>query len=156
MERPWMPFYFADFFAKTYDLKASEIGCYTVLLGLAWMRQDGALPNDMKWLKQAMKAHIVDFHGHTFNAAVHGLLERYFTLGADNKWHNKRLRLEYDKWLKMSSNQSQKAFKRWHGKSNINKLVRAAAMPLQLDIERKRLTKEEIQSLKRLRVIEND
>jgi len=150
MERPYMSMYFADFFSKTTDLEADEIGVYFVLLGIAWLRPDAALPNDMDWLKRSAQAHIAGFHGHTFNKIVPGLLERYFTLGGDNQWHNNRMRQEYDKWLKRSSNGRQSALIRHHGIKNINKLPDANALLIRIK-DRKRLTKEEIGATQRLR-----
>lgn len=103
-----MPLYVNDFKMDTFDLTNGEVGVYMILLMLAWQREDAAIPNDMAWLKRSLKAWIADFHGHTFNAIVPKLLDRYFTLGADNKWRNKRLSNERQKAAKLSSNGFQK------------------------------------------------
>ena len=136
--RPWMPFYINDFRLDTLDLPTDHIGVYVLLICLTWMRDDAALPNDMKWLKRSLQACIADFHGLSFNRIVPYLLKRYFELGPDDKWRNKRVTKERFKALEKSENQSRNAYKRWHGTKNINRLLNANAMPPQSHIERKK------------------
>lgn len=120
--RPWMPFYIADFRAKTIDLDAAEKWTYLEMLSLAWQREDAALPADIKWLKQALKCSIANFHGHQFNRIVPKILERYWVHCADGKFRNKRLTEEYEKMAKRSTNGRQNADKRWSETRKINDL----------------------------------
>lgn len=128
--RPWMPLYVADFQLDTLDLSADQVGVYMIMLMLAWRRHDGALPNDMEWLRCSLKRRIANFHGHQFNRIVPGLLQRYFTL-RNGKWQNKRLTKERQISRKLSANNKQKARKRWARDKEINKLSNAVALPLQ-------------------------
>lgn len=120
--RPWMPLYVNDFRGDTLDLLADEIGIYMVMLMIAWRREDAAIPNDMAWLKRSLQACVASFHGHQFNRIVPKLLNRYFQLGADNKWRNKRLTSERQKADKLSAKQTQNINKRW-AKVNENKAL---------------------------------
>lgn len=105
----WTDAYLAD----TGDLTLEEHGTYTLMLYLAWRRPDNALLNDMEWLRRALGAH-ARFHGHTFNAVGVRMLQRFWFLDPqDGKWHQKRLDRERDRRVKLSSNASQSALKRW-------------------------------------------
>lgn len=154
--RPWMPLYINDFRLDTLDLTTDQMGCYLILLMLTWQRDDAALPNDMVWLKRALKGCIAEFHGHTFNRIVPPLLQRYFKLGSDQKWRNKRLTLEREKAAKLSANGQQSAFKRWRPYNNFNGLDHAKAMLTQsqrkIEAEEER-TQEEDDALNRLRTL---
>lgn len=127
-KRAWFPFYVADWEAKTFDLDAAEQGVYLAMLRLAWKREDAALPNDIKWLKHALKCSIANFHGHQFNRIVPGLLEQFWTHCADGKFRNKRLCQEREKTVKRSANGKQMADKRWSETRNINGLASRQAM----------------------------
>jgi uncharacterized protein YdaU (DUF1376 family) len=105
--RPWMPLYVGDYLTDTRDLTAEQHGYFMLLLMLAW-RRDGQLPDDEKWLRGSLPP----MHGHTFNCVVRGILDRFFVL-KDGQYSNKRLSNEIQKAVKLSSNQSQKAIKRW-------------------------------------------
>jgi uncharacterized protein YdaU (DUF1376 family) len=129
--RPWMPLYVNDFRLDTLDLKADEIGVYMLMLMLAWRRDDAALPNDMAWLKRSLQACTADFHGLTFNRIVPKLLDRYFELGQDGKWRNKRLCEERQKAGERSENQSRIARKRWSDYRHFNGLGHANGVPSQ-------------------------
>ena len=129
--RPWFAFYPNDFRADTLDLDMDQIGAYVLLLMLAWRRDDCALPNDMGWLKKSLKSCVADFHGHTFNRIIPKLLERYFELGADDKWRNKRLTLERQKSDKLSAKQRQNVGKRWSKYRETNELTDTDAIPSQ-------------------------
>lgn len=142
--RPWMPLYWSDFRADTLDLRTDEIGCYLLLLMLAWRRDDGALPDDKDWLKRSLQACAADFHGHTFNRIVPKLLARYFALGPDRKWRNKRLTLEREKAAKRSANGQQMAHKRWHGSNLFNGLPHAKAMQITITKESSIISDSEI------------
>ena len=112
MIRPWMPFYPADFRADTLDLTAAEIGAYIVLLMLAWQR-GGPIPGDAKLLRRMIQTHVADFHGHSFNAIIPKLLERYFYKDEDGDWRQKRIEKEIERAESISKKQSQNVSKRW-------------------------------------------
>jgi uncharacterized protein YdaU (DUF1376 family) len=134
--RPWMPFYVNDFRLDTLDLRADEIGVYVVMLMLAWRRDDAAIPNDMAWLKRGLKSCFASFHGHEFNRIVPKLLKRYFELGDDDLWRNKRLTLERQKADKLSAKQKQSADKRWGNVKENNVIAHPSAMPSQSQSQR--------------------
>ena len=126
--RPWMPLYVADYLTATPDLNMEQHGCYLLLLVRAWQRPDNALPNDMNWMRAALP----HMHGHSFNRLVPPILNRFFELGADNKWRNKRLDDERQKADKLSAKQAQNVGKRW-AKTKENKgLADTNVIPSQL------------------------
>lgn len=108
-----MPFFVADYLADTLDLAMDQHGVYVTLIMIAWQRPDGALPNDMAWLKRVLKGRVSGFHGHQFNRLVPPLLKRFFHLQADGCWHQKRLDLERQKSDKISAKAKQNIHKRW-------------------------------------------
>lgn len=112
MSRPWMPFYPADFRMDTLDLNASETGVYVVMLMLSWQRR-GPLSGDMNILKRMLQTCIADFHGHSFNAIVPKLLNRYFYQDENGDWRQKRIEKELEKADAVSRKQSQNVSKRW-------------------------------------------
>src|SRR5262249_108937 len=122
--RPWMPLYVGDYMLGTRDLTLEQHGIYLLLLMLAWRRPDGKIPNDEKWIR----ANLPPMHGHTFNSVVRGILNRFFTL-VDGQYSNKRLSNEIQNAVKLSSNQSQKANKRWSDYRKNKDLANAGAMP---------------------------
>lgn len=130
-ERPWMPLYVNDFRMDTLDLGVDQIGVYLIMLMLMWRREDASLPNDMAWLKRSLQQCAANFHGHTFNRIVPKLLDRYFQLGQDGKWRNKRLTKERQIADKRSANQSQIADKRWSDLRKNKELADANAIPSQ-------------------------
>jgi len=129
--RPWMPLYVTDYLTDTLDLSAEENGVYLLLLMIAWRRQDGALPNDMKFLQRSLASCCRDMHGNRFNRIVPPLLERFFDLGEDGLWRNKRLTKEREKSEKLSGKQKENAEKRWSKARKDNDLGDADAMPSQ-------------------------
>lgn len=108
----WMPLYVADFQADTIDLTTEEVGAYMILLMLSWQR-GGSLPNDMEFLKIAMKRRGANMHGNKFNALVPPLLQRYFHLNSRGEFEQKRLRKELDIALNFSQKQRENVLKRW-------------------------------------------
>jgi uncharacterized protein YdaU (DUF1376 family) len=129
MSRPWMPLYVGDYLVDTLDLRAEESGVYLLMLMIAWRRPDGALPNDMKWLQRALASCVNDMHGNRFNRLVPPLLERFFVLGEDGKFRNKRLTKERERAENFSEKQRENAEKRWSEKNKIKHLADADAMP---------------------------
>jgi uncharacterized protein YdaU (DUF1376 family) len=128
MSHKWLPLWVDSYRADTLDLTAEQHGVYLLLLMTAWKRQDNALPNDMAW----MRGTLPQMHGHTFKHVVPPILNRFFTLGADDKWRQKRLDIERDLASKRSSNGSQNASKRWSKTKENNDLDEKSAMLLQL------------------------
>ena len=127
-ERPWMPIYWGDYLADTLDLRTEEHGIYLLMIGMAWRRPDGALPNDLKLLKRMLGGCCSDMHGNRFNRIVPTILERFWTLEPDGKWHQKRVEKERENAKKRSGNASESAKKRWSQSSNINDITDADAM----------------------------
>ncbi len=153
--RPWMPLYVNDFRTDTLDLKTDEIGVYLILLMLMWRRDDAALPDDAEWIKRSLKSCIADFHGHQFNRIVPKLLARYFKLGVDRKWRNKRLTRERAEADKRSANGQQMAHKRWHGSKGFNGLGHSKAMQVTTTIESSTFSDSEIaQQAERVKEVE--
>lgn len=111
--RPWMPLYWADYRTDTLDLTTEQHGVYLLLLMLAWTQPDAALPAESAPLKRMLAGCVCDMHGHRFNRLVPPILQRYFVLGADGKYHNSRLDLEAQKSSKRSANARQNIQKRW-------------------------------------------
>lgn len=127
--RPWFSFYVADYFRDTFDLRSDESGVYLTLLGVAWEREDCALPNDMKWMQRALAAHLSDMHGNRFNRVVPPLLERFFELGEDGKFRNKRLTKEREKSENLSGKQRENVEKRWAQTRENKDLADTAVIP---------------------------
>lgn len=128
-KRPWMPLYVADYLADTLDLSTEGTAVYLLMLMLAWRRPDGALPNNMKWLKRALASCVNDMHGNRFNRLVPSLLEQFFVLSEDGKFRNKRLTKEREKSEKFSGKQKENADKRWAKIKENKDLEDAKAMP---------------------------
>jgi len=127
--RPWMPLYVTDYMADTIELGADEHGVYMMLLMLAWRRADGAIPNDMAWLKRALSSCMKDMHGTRFKRLVPPLLSRFFSLDSQGNWRQKRLTKEREKVEKIAEKQREKAEKRWSAPNKNNDLRDASAVP---------------------------
>ena len=113
-EFPALPLWTDAYLADTLDLRAEEHGCYLLILFIAWRRPDCAIPNDMEWLKRSLSGCIAGMHGNKFNSIIPKLLLRFFTLGEDGKWHQKKLRKVRDFQLILSRKNSESAKKRWN------------------------------------------
>ena len=131
-KKPWFPLYVGDYLTATHDLTVEQHGCYLLLLMRAWQRHDNALPNDMAWMRSALPR----MHGHAFNRLVPPLLARFFTLGADDKWRNKRLDDERQRADKLSAKQKQNIGKRWSKTKENNELADTVVIPSQLQLHK--------------------
>jgi uncharacterized protein YdaU (DUF1376 family) len=124
-----MPFYVQDFRMDTLDLDLDELGVYFLLICLAWRNGTGGVTGNDAVLKKTLKACAADFHGHTYNRIVPKLLRRYFQLGDDNVWYQKRVVLELQKARKLSAKQSQNVSKRWAAHKQFNGLGDTTVIP---------------------------
>jgi uncharacterized protein YdaU (DUF1376 family) len=121
---PALPLWTDSYLADTLDLTQGEHGIYLIMLMLAWRRPDCALPDDMAWLKRSLQSCCRGLHGHTFNAIVPKILDRFW-FKEDGKWCQKRLQKE----RKYLSNRSEKNRKAAAARWEINNLTDANGMP---------------------------
>ena len=108
--------YWQDFLIKTMGLTAEEKGVYLMLIALAWIDGQGCVPSDMQELKAKLQFIFSEFHGHTFNRVVPKLLKRYFYVGEDGNYYQKRVVEELEKMIRFSEKQAKIANKRWSEK----------------------------------------
>lgn len=126
-EFPSLEIFTDAYLADTGDLTDAEHGAYFLMLFTAWRRPDNALINDMAWLQRALGAHCSNMHGNHFQSVVPGLLNRFWQLGPDGKWRQRRLEKEREFRRNFSGKQREKANKRWSSSNDINDLFDAAA-----------------------------
>jgi uncharacterized protein YdaU (DUF1376 family) len=124
---PWMAFYPSDYRDDTLDLTTEQHGAYLMLLMLSWLRHDG-IPNDMAYLKKALRGFCSDMHGNRFNKLIPPLIHRFFVLDTDDRWRQPRIEKERERSRKFSEYAKEKAKKRWHGLNGFNSLADATAM----------------------------
>jgi uncharacterized protein YdaU (DUF1376 family) len=119
--RSWFPLYPGDYLADTRDLTVEQHGVYMLLLMCAWLRSDCALPNDKDFLRGILP----HMHGLTFNRLVPPILKRFFELGTDNVYRQKRLSKEADKARELAEKQRRNVEERWkkikRNEANTNK-----------------------------------
>jgi len=112
-EFPALPIWTDAYLADTLDLSAEQHGVYVLLLMIAWRRPSCTLPDDMEWIKRAMKGATANMHGNRFNAVVPAIIDRFFRKTETGELEQKRLRKERDFLLKTSENNREKSLKRW-------------------------------------------
>ncbi len=113
---PYFPFYPADFSSdgKVESMTTAAVGAYILLLCKSW-REDppASIPNDDTILARWARMNSVEW------AECKPMVLAAFTLGKDNRWHQKRLRLEYDKFCMYAEKKSMAgkigAKQRWKG-----------------------------------------
>ncbi len=121
MKRSWMPLYIADFLADTAHLDSAETGAYLLLIMHYW--QHGGLSSDEEKLRRIAKA--LPRHWVRIWPAI-----RPFWTISDSKLVHSRIEFELQKSAKFSSQQSEKASKRWsHGINSAYPNGHAKPMP---------------------------
>lgn len=122
--RLWFAFYPADYDRDTPDLTIEQHGVYFRLLSATWNCLGCALPNDKNYIRSVLPR---TMHGHAYNRLVPPILKRFFQLGPDNKYRQKRLSAEWEKAREKSVKGRQSVGKRWakvprkKGNTNENK-----------------------------------
>ena len=79
----WMPLYIGDYLADTSHLDTLEHGAYLLLLMHYWRK--GPLENNPKALLSITK-----LHGPEASSLLQALLDGFFQLSEDGKWHQER------------------------------------------------------------------
>jgi hypothetical protein len=101
-----------------------------------WRRPNGDLPNDMKFIRSLLPA----MHGLTFNRLIPPLLKRFFTLGQDGNFTQKRLEKELRKSKEISEKQRRNVGERWSRTKENKDLACTNVIPSQLQSQRKKDT----------------
>ena len=118
--RPWFPMYPLDFLADriVQAMKPLEPGCYCILLLHAWNETPpGTLPN-----RDAVLADMLHITVKRWRKMKRRVMAPW-TLGADDRWHQKRMQAEAVKADSLSEKRRQLAARRWAN--------HAKALPLQ-------------------------
>jgi uncharacterized protein YdaU (DUF1376 family) len=87
----WMPLYIGDYLADTSHLDAERSGAYLHLLMHYWRK--GPLLNDFRSLGEVSK-----LRGESTESILKLLLDEFFSLEEDGRWHQKRTDAERAKW----------------------------------------------------------
>lgn len=98
----WMPLYIGDYLADTAHLDAEQSGCYLHWLMHYWRR--GPLPNSLPKLIGIGRLRSSDAP-----SIAQALLDEFFTLEADQCWHQKRADAELQRWNEKSLKAKDKA-----------------------------------------------
>jgi uncharacterized protein YdaU (DUF1376 family) len=80
----WMPLYIGDYLADTSHLDAARHGCYLLWIMHYWKK--GPLPNDIEDLVGIGK-----LRGPDACSIAQALLEEFFYLNGDGRWHKNRI-----------------------------------------------------------------
>lgn len=103
-------------------MTTEEVGAYILLLCKAWREvPPGSLPSDDRTLGRWAR-----LSDEAWSAAKARVMAA-FTLGTDLRWHQKRLRAEFDKLARLARQKSEAAKSRWR------KEFRARALQMQCD-----------------------
>jgi uncharacterized protein YdaU (DUF1376 family) len=98
----WMPLYIGDILADTSHLDAERFGCYMLWLMHYWRK--GPLSGNLADLVGIGKLRCVDA-----TSTAQALLNEFFSLYLDGKWHQKRADVEIAKWQDKSLKAQEKA-----------------------------------------------
>lgn len=111
MSRPWFPFYFADYVAKTEHLSLAEHGAYLLLMG-TYYKTGCKLPANAMQLQKICRAIAPDEVD-----AMHAVLKQFFELDGDHYIHS-RIEDELQKSNEISEKRSKAAQKRYKKPAN--------------------------------------
>lgn len=111
MARPWFPFYFADYAAKTEHLTLTEHGAYLLLMG-SYYKTGCKLPANAKQLQRICRA----FEPAEVEA-MQSILDQFFELDGDHYTHT-RIDEELQKSNEISNKRSKAAQKRYKNDAN--------------------------------------
>lgn len=118
-----MPLYIGDYLASTSHLDAARSGAYLHLLMHYW--QHGPLPNDAE-----VAARIARLSGADAQSIAMAVLDEFFVLESDNRWHQQRSDDEIAHAAKLQSTLHARAIK--GGAATARKFAaRATAMPFE-------------------------
>jgi uncharacterized protein YdaU (DUF1376 family) len=127
---PYFPLYVTDFMSsgKVTAMTTAAVGAYILLLCQAWSEEPPAsIPNDDVTLARWARMSSVDW------AECRESVLAAFTLGKDNRWHQKRLRLEHDKFRNQFARKSlsgkKGADKRWKSAVKQSETTNNMAVP---------------------------
>lgn len=98
----WMPLYIGDYLADTAHLDAEQSGCYLHWLMHYWRR--GPLVDSVPELVKIGKLRSSDAP-----SIAQALLNEFFSLGLDQRWHQKRIDEELAAWAGKSIKAKEKA-----------------------------------------------
>ena len=87
----WMPLYIADYLADTTTLDAEKSGAYLHLLMEYW--RHGPIENDIDSIVETAR-----LRRENARSIAQALLNKFFTLEDDNRWHQNRADREMAKW----------------------------------------------------------
>lgn len=124
-EHPAFLFYVDDFSSdgKVEAMTTEAVGAYTLLLCKAWRESPvGSIPNNDQVLARWSRLSLDQW------AACRPLVLAAFTLGTDDRWHQKRMRNEYARLQqkrKINVEKAKKAVAARISKSNIEKELRS-------------------------------
>lgn len=125
-----MPFYVTDYQRDTRDLTTEQHGIYFKLILLAWER-GGPIPNDHDFINRCL----FHMHGNQYNSKVKPILERFFTIGDDDVFRQKRVEKELEKSRNFSRKQTENAGKRWSKSKDNNGIADATALPVPASLQ---------------------
>jgi uncharacterized protein YdaU (DUF1376 family) len=118
----WMPLYIGDYLADTGHLDAERSGCYLHWIMHYW--RTGPLPNDIETLVLIGK-----LRSSNAPSIAQALLADFFALEDDERWHQKRIDMERDRWAAKSRKSKEKAITAANARWNRNAPSNAQAMP---------------------------
>jgi uncharacterized protein YdaU (DUF1376 family) len=104
-KRPVLPLWVADFLADTVGMTTAETGAYLLLLMAAWQEPSGSLPNNDRWLARSIRAQPKEWQ------RLRAVVLKYWVLGEDGRWRQKRLVEEIKKATEYSAGRRQNAKK---------------------------------------------
>lgn len=100
----WMPLYIGDYLSDTAHLDAARHGCYLLWIMHYWKK--GPLPNNIEDLVGIGK-----LRGPDACSIAQALLEEFFFLNGDGRWHQSRVDVEKEKSNEKQRNAQERAEK---------------------------------------------